>query len=134
MIAARSFTSISLAVYDGAIWTDALDLDIDHLIPLKEAWASGARSWTTERRRALANDLERPQLVAVTNNVNRAKEDKDPARWMPPLTSYRKWVTNSRLEVQLSLKKMLLIQVKHFYGLSVDTTEKAALTDYLSKC
>ncbi|CAE6439525.1 unnamed protein product, partial [Rhizoctonia solani] len=116
---AYSFTPLSLAVYDGATWTDALDLDIDHIIPLKEAWVSGARSWTTERRRALANDLERPQLVAVTNNVNRAKGDKDPARWMPPLASYhciyvRSW-----------------IQVKHFYGLSVDTNEKAALTDYI---
>ncbi|CAE6441664.1 unnamed protein product [Rhizoctonia solani] len=62
----RSTSGAWYSVYDGATWTDALDLDIDHMIPLKEAWVSGARNWTTERRRALANDLEHPQLVAVT--------------------------------------------------------------------
>ncbi|KAH7345657.1 hypothetical protein B0J17DRAFT_713213 [Rhizoctonia solani] len=118
----RSTSGTWYSVYDGATWTDALDLDIDHIIPLKEAWVSGARNWTTERRRALANDLEHPQLIAVTNNVNRAKGDKDPARWMPPLPSYhciyiRSW-----------------IQVKYFYGLSVDPNEKAALTDHINKC
>ncbi|KAG8762657.1 hypothetical protein FRC12_008930, partial [Ceratobasidium sp. 428] len=35
------------SVYDGATWTAASDLDIDHIIPLKEAWVSGARTWTT---------------------------------------------------------------------------------------
>jgi hypothetical protein len=65
------FSSLSLIVcktapYDGAKWTAASDLDIDHIVPLKEAWVSGARSWTTARREALANDLTRPQLLAVT--------------------------------------------------------------------
>ncbi|KAG9114442.1 hypothetical protein FRC07_007651 [Ceratobasidium sp. 392] len=105
--------------YDGATWGAALDLDIDHVVPLKEAWVSGAHSWSTERRRALANDLDRPQLIAVTDNVNQSKGDKDPAVWMPPLQSYyctyiRAW-----------------IEVKHFYELSVDPAEKAALTNYL---
>ncbi|KAF8756496.1 hypothetical protein RHS01_04579 [Rhizoctonia solani] len=62
--------------YDGAKWTAASDLDIDHIVPLKEAWVSGARSWTTARREALANDLTRPQLLAVTDNVNQSKGDK----------------------------------------------------------
>ncbi|CAE6383604.1 unnamed protein product [Rhizoctonia solani] len=108
--------------YDGAKWTAASDLDIDHIVPLKEAWVSGARSWTTARREALANDLTRPQLLAVTDNVNQSKGDKDPANWMPPSTSYhctyiRAWIT-----------------VKHYYGLTVDSAEKTALTSYLSKC
>lgn len=54
------------SVYDGATWTAASDVDIDHLVPLKEAWVSGARSWTTAQREALANDITRPQLLAVT--------------------------------------------------------------------
>jgi hypothetical protein len=110
------------SVYDGATWTAASDLDIDHLVPLAEAWDSGARNWTTAARQGFANDITRPQLIAVTDNVNQSKSDQDPAEWMPPLTSYactyvRAWV-----------------QVKYYYDLSVDTAEKAKLTSVLSGC
>jgi len=43
------------------------------VVPLKEAWVSGARKWTTAKRKAFANDLIRPQLIAVTDRVNQAK-------------------------------------------------------------
>ncbi|RYP85505.1 HNH endonuclease [Nocardioides guangzhouensis] len=53
-------------------WVDA-DVDIDHMVPLAEAWDSGARSWTTATRRAYANDLgDYRTLVSVTDNVNQA--------------------------------------------------------------
>lgn len=35
------------------------------MVPLSNAWRSGARNWTTDRRRIFANDLQRPQLIAV---------------------------------------------------------------------
>ncbi|GGS20482.1 HNH endonuclease family protein [Streptomyces griseoviridis] len=110
------------SVYDGATWTAASDLDIDHLVPLAEAWDSGASGWTTARRQSFANDLTRPQLIAVTDNVNQAKGDQDPATWMPSRTAYhctylRAWV-----------------QVKYYYGLSVDSAEKSALTSGLAGC
>ncbi len=75
--------------YDGATWTAASDLDIDHVVPLAEAWDSGASGWTSAKRQNFANDLTRPQLIAVTDNVNQAKGDQDPAQWMPSVTSYR---------------------------------------------
>ena len=56
-------------------------LDIDHLVPLAEAWDSGARSWNSERREAFAND--EGALVAVTARSNRSKGAADPADWMP---------------------------------------------------
>ena len=40
----------------------------DHVVPLKEAWVSGARTWTNATRQAFANDLTRPQLIAVTDS------------------------------------------------------------------
>lgn len=40
-----------------------------------QAWVSGARSWTAAQRQAFANDVTRPQLVAVTDNLNQAKSD-----------------------------------------------------------
>ncbi|KAG8719125.1 hypothetical protein FRC08_003606 [Ceratobasidium sp. 394] len=110
------------SVYDGATWTNKTDVDIDHMVPLKEAWVSGARNWTTAQRQAFANDVTRPQLLAVTDNVNQAKGDKDPSKWMPPLSSYhctyvRAWIT-----------------VKHYYSLTIDSAEKTALTNYLNAC
>ncbi|HLL35723.1 MAG TPA: HNH endonuclease family protein [Streptomyces sp.] len=108
--------------YDGATWTAAPDVDIDHLVPLAEAWDSGADSWTTSRRQSFANDLTRPQLLAVTDDVNQAKGDKDPAEWMPSRTTYRCTYVRA------------WVQVKYYYGLSVDSAEKSALQNHLAAC
>ncbi|MER7204906.1 hypothetical protein CG723_04760 [Streptomyces sp. CB01635] len=108
--------------YDGATWSAAADVDIDHIVPLSEAWKSGANAWTTAQRQGFANDLTRPQLIAVTDNVNQSKGDQDPAKWMPSRTAYK--CTYVRMWVQ----------VKHYYNLSVDSAEKSALTSYLSGC
>ncbi|MFB6839556.1 HNH endonuclease family protein [Streptomyces sp. NPDC056361] len=108
--------------YDGATWTLASDLDIDHMVPLAEAWRSGANTWTTAQRQAFANDLTRPQLIAVTDNVNQAKGDLDPAKWLPSVTSYRCTYTRA------------WVQVKYYYNLSVDSAEKSALQSVLNGC
>src|SRR3569833_822455 len=79
--------------YDGETWKKASDVDIDHMVPLGQAWVSGAKSWTQERREQFANDLVRPQLHAVTDNLNEQKSDKTPDQWKPPLVSY--WCTNA---------------------------------------
>ncbi|MFF1919957.1 HNH endonuclease family protein [Streptomyces sp. NPDC058221] len=108
--------------YDGATWTAASDLDIDHMVPLAEAWRSGASSWTTAQRQAYANDLTRPQLIAVTDNVNQSKSDKDPAKWLPSRAAYK--CTYARAWVH----------VKHYYDLTVDSAEKTALQSVLNDC
>ncbi|MDT3397108.1 HNH endonuclease family protein [Streptomyces sp. B1866] len=108
--------------YDGATWHAASDVDIDHVVPLAEAWRSGADSWTTSRRQDFANDLTRAQLIAVTDNVNQAKGDKDPSEWLPPRSSYH--CTYARMWVW----------VKHDYGLSIDSPEKTALSNILNGC
>jgi Protein of unknown function (DUF1524) len=109
--------------YDNASWTDPADLDIDHVVALAEAWDSGARTWTTSRRRAYANDLgDDRTLIAVTDNVNQAKGDQDPATWMPPYApgSCRyagEWVA-----------------VKIRWRLTVDSAEKNTLTSLANAC
>ncbi|MEU9927338.1 HNH endonuclease family protein [Streptomyces anulatus] len=71
--------------YDGQEVTSAGALDIDHMVPLAEAWDSGAAGWTAARREAYANDQgSTVSLVAVTARSNRQKSDQDPADWMPP--------------------------------------------------
>jgi hypothetical protein len=108
--------------YDGATWTAASDVDIDHIIPLANAWRTGARTWTTAKREQFANDLSGPQLIAVTDNVNQSKSDQTPATWKPPLTSY--WCTYSRM----------WIGSKYKWGLTVNSAEKSALTTMLDRC
>ncbi|GAB4102811.1 HNH endonuclease family protein [Micromonospora taraxaci] len=108
--------------YDGATWTAASDVDIDHVVPLAEAWRSGANSWTTSRRQSFANDLSRPQLIAVTDNVNQSKGDQDPSTWQPPLSSYR--CTYSKM----------WITVKYNWGLTLQSSEKSALQNMLNTC
>lgn len=64
-------------------WVQApSSLDIDHLVPLAEAWDSGAHSWSRDHREKFAND--EGALVAVTSGSNRSKGARDPAEWMPP--------------------------------------------------
>jgi hypothetical protein len=75
--------------YDGARWSDPTDIDIDHVVALKEAWDSGAWAWSAATRNAYANDTtDRRTLLAVTDNVNQQKSDRDPSNWVPPLKSY----------------------------------------------
>ncbi|RFU86175.1 HNH endonuclease [Streptomyces triticagri] len=108
--------------YDGETWSASGDVDIDHIVPLAEAWRSGASSWTDTAREGFANDLTRPQLIAVTDNVNQSKGDKDPADWLPPLASYN------------CLYARMWVQVKHYYDLAVDPAEKTALQGVLKDC
>ncbi|MFG3054223.1 HNH endonuclease family protein [Kitasatospora sp. NPDC048239] len=110
-----------VSAYDNVTTTSASSFDIDHLVPLAEAWRSGAWAWSTDQRKALANDLTRPQLIAVSASSNRSKGDQDPAHWLPQ-TSYR--CTYARAWVQ----------VKYYYGLSVDSAEKSALSSILNGC
>jgi len=109
--------------YDGATWTATSDVDIDHVVPLAEAWDSGARNWTTAQRQSYANDLgDDRTLAAVTDNVNQSKGDQDPAEWMPPLTSvYCRYIGE-------------WAAIKTRWGLTVDTAEKSALTSYANSC
>ena len=51
------------SAYDGKTVTDPQDLDIDHMVPLANAWRTGASDWTDEKREQFANDLTRPQLL-----------------------------------------------------------------------
>lgn len=71
--------------YDQVWVTSASGLDFDHMVPLAEAWDSGASNRTAARREAYANDQgAATSLVAVTARSNRSKADEDPAQWLPP--------------------------------------------------
>nr|CEG05549.1 unnamed protein product [Fusarium clavum] len=100
----------------------ASDIDIDHMVPLKNAWISGAASWTTTKRTQFANDVTRPQLWAVTDSVNQSKSDKSPDAWKPPLTSFYCTYAKS------------WVQVKSYWKLTITSAEKTALGSMLDYC
>jgi hypothetical protein len=107
--------------YDRVSWTDSGRIDIDHLVPLAEAWDSGARNWTTAQRQSYANDLgDSRTLVGVTDTVNQAKGDQDPTTWMPTYDKcryLREWVA-----------------VKLRWRLSIDSSEKSKLQSVAAGC
>lgn len=107
--------------YDGVTVFSASGIDIDHVVPLAEAWRSGANSWTTSRRRSFANDLFWPQLRAASDTSNRSKGDRDPASWKP------------RSAYHCTYSKMW-IRAKYAWDLTVDPPEKAALQSMLNTC
>lgn len=102
--------------YDGATTDSSRSFDIDHMVPLAEAWDSGADDWSESRRERFANDLDYlPSLQAVSASSNRSKSDQDPSEWMPTSDNagcryLKEWVGT-----------------KYRWGLSVDPAEKAAI-------
>lgn len=72
------------SAYDAYSTDDSTELEVDHVVALKEAWVSGADRWDGATRRAFYNDLTSPELLAVTAPMNRSKGDRDPAIWQPP--------------------------------------------------
>ena len=110
------------SIYDDKTLTAPGQVDIDHLVPLANAWRSGAASWTTAQRENFANDLDDPQLVAVSAGSNRSKGDQDPSTWKPPATD--NWCHYAES----------WIAVKTHWQLTTTAAEKSALADMLERC
>ncbi len=112
------------SVYDGATETGTgSGFDVDHLVPLAEAWDSGAYAWDADTRRRYANDLGYAHsLVAVSSSSNRQKGASDPAEWLPPDSSVRCWYAEA------------WIAVKTRWELAVDATELQALRALILQC
>src|SRR5450631_651715 len=95
-------------------------VQIDHVVPLSDAWQKGAQQWSTARRTALANDLL--NLLAVDGLTNQRKSDGDAATWLPPNKPYRCAYAARQ------------IAVKAKYGLWVTGAERDALGRILATC
>ena len=98
------------------------ELDIDHVVPLAHAWRTGAKAWTKARRRAFANDLTEPQLIAVSAHSNRSKGDSPPDQWKPPRRAI--WCLYARW----------WIDVKTVWHLTTTRPERTSLRAMLRRC
>lgn len=131
VLQAESATPITCSLRGGS-WTSEYDrvrtstarsFDIDHMVPLKEAWVSGAAAWSAQTLRAFANDLGyEHSLIAVSASSNRQKSDRDPASWMPSNIGFAcqylgRWVA-----------------VKYRWSLAVDSLEHSVLVAGIEAC
>lgn len=98
----------------------SLDVQIDHVVSLGNAWATGAAYWSEVMREAFAND--RRNLLAVRGDLNMQKQDGDAATWLPP----RKAIRCTYVSMQ--------VLTKQEYGLWVTPAEKAAMDRVLAGC
>jgi hypothetical protein len=107
--------------YDDKTWTRSFEVQIDHLVPLAEAWDSGAYRWNLATRVKYANDLGDPRvLVPTTTALNYAKLADDPQWYVPKLSACRyigSWVA-----------------VKLRWNMTVDPREKAAIDRVVKGC
>ena len=95
-------------------------VDIDHVVALGNAWATGAFAWQVRRRAAFANDPL--NLLPADAGANRQKGDGDAATWLPANTSFRCDYVSRQ------------VAVKRKYDLWVTAPEKAAIQRVLAAC
>jgi hypothetical protein len=109
----------SLVYVDGET-TDPADVDADHVVPLANAWRSGARSWPTDQLVHYAADPA--VLWIVDDGANQAKGDRGPEAWRPTVRGV--WCTYARRWVAIKVS----------YHLTATTAERDALGQMLEEC
>ncbi|PPG03912.1 MULTISPECIES: HNH endonuclease family protein [unclassified Rathayibacter] len=95
-------------------------VQIDHVVALGWAWHHGAWSWTDDQRLAFANDPA--NLVAASEQTNRAKSDAGPGEWLPPAAELRCGYVEQ------------FVAVLSEYGLGIDARDRAASEAVLAEC
>jgi hypothetical protein len=98
----------------------SMEVQIDHVVALSNAWQTGAFKLSADQRKALANDPL--NLFAVKGTLNQQKSDGDAATWLPPLKSFRCAYVAQQIAVKMK------------YSLWVVPPEKAAMVAILAKC
>ncbi|MFJ9447120.1 HNH endonuclease family protein [Kitasatospora sp. NPDC101235] len=110
------------SAYDDTTVTVVAQATIDHMVPLANAWRSGADQWTDAQRKAFGNDLNNPQLLIASSSSNSSKGDSGPDQWKPKNTAF--WCTYAKDYTH----------VKYAWALTTTTAEKNALSTMLDTC
>lgn len=98
----------------------SMDVQIDHVVALANAWQTGASRWTEEKRERFANDPR--NLLAVRGDLNLQKGDGDAATWLPPKKSFRCEYVERQIDVKAA------------YQLWVTEPERIAMTRVMLAC
>jgi len=104
--------------YSGKIISDPSQIDVDHVIALRDAHESGGWEWDTVQKKQFANDLS--NLKATSQSTNRSKGAKGPDEWLPPAPELRCFYITE------------WVALKQQYNLSMSEGE-AAIVAYMTK-
>lgn len=109
--------------YSGRTMTDAqAEIQIDHMVPLKEAYISGAHKWTFKERCLYGNYLGyKNHLVSASGEENNEKSAKTPEDYMPPKQEYKCEYLKDWLKI------------KSFWGLSLVPEEMKAIKELVAE-
>ena len=100
--------------------SSSLDVQIDHVVSLSDAWQKGAQQLSSYQRFMIYNDPL--NLLAVYGPANSQKSDSDAASWLPSNKSFRcSFVARQ-------------IAVKAKYELWVTQAERDSMARVLSSC
>ncbi|MFT3715915.1 MAG: HNH endonuclease family protein [Gordonia sp. (in: high G+C Gram-positive bacteria)] len=96
------------------------EVEIDHIVPLGDAWRKGAQELTPQERLNFANDPR--NLQAVAQSVNQDKQSMDASEWLPPNQAYHCTYVERQIEVKTA------------YRLWLTQSEKDAMGRILATC
>lgn len=99
---------------------ESAKVQIDHVVPLADAWVKGAQQLSEQARRNFANDPR--NLLAVDGRLNQQKGAGDAATWLPPAKGFRCEYVSRQVEVKAA------------YQLWVTQAEYEAIDRVLSGC
>lgn len=132
--------------YTGNELTDARDIQIDHFVPLKNAYISGADQWNSQERCLYANFMGNSyHLLPVWGPENSRKSDKPIDGYLPPNNNYRcqyvaQWLKIKYIwKLKLSPNEVEQVQRMLRNGecsagqFQMDETEETAIKDYKLK-
>ena len=103
--------------YTGKTFDQTAFIQIDHVVPLKNAYMSGAYKWDFKTRCLYANYLGNDyHLLSVNASENMKKGDRSPDKYMPPNFEF----TCTYLKNWLS--------IKFLWGLKMTLAESEAIT------
>ncbi len=103
--------------YTNQMYLSAKEIQIDHFVPLKNAYISGAYNWSFKARCLYANYLGLDyHLLSVNGHQNMKKGDKSPEKYLPPNTDY----------ICTYIKNWL--SIKFLWGLKMSETEASAIS------
>ncbi|MGR8010119.1 HNH endonuclease family protein [Streptomyces hypolithicus] len=94
---------------------DAMEVQIDHMVPMSYAWQMGASRWPEGKREQFANDAL--NLLPVDGRTNSVKQDSAPASWLPP---------NKQIRCAYAVR---FAQVAVKYELAVTAPDKRTMLD-----